>query len=68
MATKKSIKNISYTESIKEVEQIITSLSSGEVDLDSLPDKIKRGAELIVLCKSKLQATEDSVNKIFEEK
>lgn len=59
-------KKMAYSEAVAELESIISNLSSGSVDIDSLPENVKRGAELIAHCKSKLKETEESVAKLFE--
>lgn len=64
MSTEK--KEMAYSEAVTELEKIISNLSSGNVDIDSLPESVKRGAELIAHCKSKLKETEESVAKLFD--
>lgn len=58
---------ISYSTAIDEIEKIVAELSNGSIDIDSLPAHVKRGAELIALCRNKLRETEESVTKIFNE-
>jgi exodeoxyribonuclease VII small subunit len=60
-------KKISYTEAISELELIVSEIEQGEITIDTLSEKVKRAAELIRICKSKLTATEDDVNKILGE-
>lgn len=60
-------KKISYTEAISELESIVTEIEQGEITIDTLSEKVKRASELIRICKSKLTATEDDVNKILGE-
>ena len=60
-------KKISYTEAISELEEIVTEIEQGEITIDALSDKVKRAAELIRICKNKLTATEEDVNKILGE-
>ncbi len=64
MADKKI--DLSYSEALKEIEEIIASLSESNVDINKLPERVKRGAELIAYCREQLSASEESVNKLFE--
>ncbi len=58
-------KKISYTEAIRELEAIVTEIEEGEITIDTLSEKVKRASELIKICKAKLTATEEDVNKIL---
>ena len=60
-------KKISYTEAIRELESIVTEIEEGEITIDTLSEKVKRASELIKICKAKLTATEEDVNKILGE-
>jgi exodeoxyribonuclease VII small subunit len=60
-------KQISYSEAIAELELIVTEIEQGEITIDTLSEKVKRAAELIKICKTKLSSTEDDVNKILGE-
>ncbi len=58
-------KKISYAEAIEELEGIVTEIEEGEITIDTLSEKVKRASELIRICKEKLTATEEDVNKIL---
>jgi exodeoxyribonuclease VII small subunit len=60
-------KKISYTEAMKELEEIVAEIEQGEITVDTLSEKVKRASELIKVCKAKLTATEEDVNKILED-
>jgi exodeoxyribonuclease VII small subunit len=60
-------KKISYTEAINELELIVSEIEQGEITIDTLSEKVKRASELIRICKSKLNSTEEDVNKILGE-
>ncbi|HBT85030.1 MAG TPA: exodeoxyribonuclease VII small subunit [Porphyromonadaceae bacterium] len=64
---KKEIKNMTYTEAKKELEEIVSSIESGKLDVDALTDKVKRASELITFCKEKLSKTDKELQKILEE-
>lgn len=56
-----------YTEAFEELQQIVMEMEEGETGIDELAAKVKRAAELIRLCKKKLQETEVDVQKILDE-
>ena len=58
--------NISYTEAMDEIEQILSSLQSSNCDVESLATKVKRASELISLCRTKLRKAESDVEKLFD--
>ena len=60
-------KKIQYTEAIEELEKIVTSIENEDVNVDELSVKVKRAAQLINICKEKLQATEEEVDSILKE-
>jgi exodeoxyribonuclease VII small subunit len=60
-------KKISYTDAINELELIVSEIEQGEISVDMLSEKVKRAAELIKICKTKLTATEEDVNRILGE-
>ncbi len=59
-------KNILYSDAIEELEQIVSQIENEDVNVDDLAQKVKRAAELIGICKNKLQNTEDEVKAILE--
>ena len=56
-----------YTEAFEELQSIVTEIEQGEISVDELSEKVKRAAQLIKICKSKLSTTEEDVNKILRE-
>ncbi len=60
-------KEISYTQAFEELQQIITEIESGEIEVDRLSEKVKRADELIRICRRKLRQTEEDVEKILKE-
>ncbi len=59
--------NLTYQSAFKELQQIVTDLEEGEVNVDELSEKVKRATMLIAVCKSKLTETEEDVNKILKD-
>lgn len=58
--------SLTYQSAFMELQQIVTDLEEGEVNVDELSEKVKRATQLIAVCKSKLTETEEDVNKILK--
>lgn len=58
---------INYTAAFEELQGIVTEIEEGEISVDELSAKVKRAAQLIKICKSKLATTEEDVNSILRE-
>lgn len=58
---------MTYTSAITELEAIVKSIESGDVDVDVLADRVKRSAELIKFCNDRLKGTQDAVGKLLED-
>ena len=63
----KEVKDAKFEDNIKELEQIISELESGEVDLDTSIEKYTKAMKLVSLCDNKLKNVEQQVNKIVTE-
>ena len=61
------MEKITYTEAKKELEQIVTAIETGELDVDALTDKVKRASQLIGFCKEKLTETDKELQKILDD-
>lgn len=58
---------IKYQEAFEELQQIVTDIEEGEISVDQLSEKVKRAAQLIKTCKTKLTQTEANVDQILKE-
>ncbi|MBW6490403.1 MAG: exodeoxyribonuclease VII small subunit [Lentimicrobium sp.] len=58
-------KNINYAEAIVELESIVSEIENASIGVDELSEKVKRAAELVKFCRSKLTSTEKEVNGIL---
>jgi exodeoxyribonuclease VII small subunit len=58
---------INYTQAFEELQRIVSEIEMGEISVDELSEKVKRAAQLITICRSKLSTTEEDVNKILKE-
>ncbi|MBR4964412.1 MAG: exodeoxyribonuclease VII small subunit [Alistipes sp.] len=63
---KKSKITITYAEAIKELEQILERLRSGEVPINELAPTVKRANELVEECRRQLTITREELEKITE--
>ena len=62
MAKKKV--TVSYTEAIKELEQILENLRSGKVEISDLPPTVKRANKLVEECRRQLMLTRAEIENI----
>lgn len=56
-----------YQQAFEELKTIVAEIEQGEISVDQLSEKVKRATQLIKICKAKLTATEEDVNKILKE-
>jgi len=60
------MKKQSYEESMKELEQIVKDLESGELSLDESIQKFEKGIELSKHCNSLLEDAEKKITLLIE--
>jgi exodeoxyribonuclease VII small subunit len=60
-------KELTYSEAIAEIEQIISRLRNEQTGVDTLAAELKRATELIERCKEQLRKVESSVKEQLEE-
>jgi exodeoxyribonuclease VII small subunit len=58
--------NTTYEQALAELERLVQAMEGGQMPLDQLLGSYQRGAELLQLCRSRLQAVEDQV-KVLED-
>ena len=59
------MKEQKYETAMKQLEEIVRKMESGELDIDSLSKELKTAQELIKQCKAKLTKTEEEIKKII---
>lgn len=59
--------NYNYIDAFNELQQIVADIEIGEVNVDELASKIKRASELIAVCKAKLVASEEEVERLLSQ-
>jgi exodeoxyribonuclease VII small subunit len=57
---------ISYQEAVREIEEIIKKIESGELDVDQLTGQVKRVSYLLDICRNRLKTAEEEIKKIIE--
>jgi exodeoxyribonuclease VII small subunit len=60
-------KEFSFNDAVKEIEEILQTIETGNLDVDKLSDEVKRASELIKQCQKKLRTTEEEINSIFKD-
>jgi exodeoxyribonuclease VII small subunit len=56
----------SYEEAMTELERLVAAMEAGQMPLDGLLDAYRRGAELLGVCRSRLEVVEQQV-KVLED-
>ena len=64
---KKNIKNLSYEESISELEIILTNVQDENISLDKIQKNYIKGHLLLKHCEELLQFVEQEINEINPE-
>lgn len=54
-----------YTDAFNELQQIVSDIEAGDVNVDELAKKIKRASQLIAICKAKLVSSEEEVDQLL---
>lgn len=57
---------LAYEDALAELERLVAAMETGQLPLDQLLQSYRRGAELLGLCRSRLEAVEQQV-KILED-
>jgi len=57
--------NLTYEAAYEELAQIAKAIETESVSVDVLAQKVKRAADLVAFCQTKLKSTEAEVNKII---
>lgn len=59
-------KEPTFTESIQELEAILSRIEGEETDIDQLADELRRAQELLELCRGKIRRAEVEVSQIVQ--
>ena len=55
-----------YEEAIKRLEEIVSEIEGGKLDMDKIGESLKEARELIKFCKDTLYETDEEIKKILE--
>ncbi len=66
--TKNEIDKMTFEEALKSLEEIVSQLDSGEIDLDKAVEAYERGTNLKAHCEKKLKEAQLRVEKIEVDK
>lgn len=61
------MKAIKYEDAIQQLEDIVEKLENNELDIDEMPEALKRAQQLLKLCRDRLTKTDAEIQKIQEE-
>lgn len=70
---KKSDKNsseeikLTYEEAMAKLEEIISGIENGKMNVDSLAENLREAKKLTAFCRTRLTGVNDEVNKILAE-
>ena len=56
-----------YEEAVAQLEEIVSKMETGELDVDSLSTHLKLAQKLIKLCKDKLTKTDSEIKKMLND-
>lgn len=59
--------NLTYTQAIAELEQLVANLQNPQCEIDKLHEYTARALQLIQYCKTKLSETDEDLKKLLEE-
>jgi exodeoxyribonuclease VII small subunit len=57
--------SLNYKDALNELSEIATAIENESISVDELATKVKRAAELIDFCQTKLKSTDAEVKKIL---
>lgn len=61
-------KQLTYSEAIARLDEIVKLIDNNEVEIDQLADKIKEANKLIAFCSEKLTKAEKEMENLLAEK
>ena len=67
MAEKKNVEELTYKQASQELELILRSLASGDMELEDSLDSYTRGVELLKSLRARLAAAEQKVSVLMKD-
>jgi exodeoxyribonuclease VII small subunit len=56
-----------YNVALDKLRRIVAEIESGQLEVDTLSEKVKEATRLVKLCKDKLLKVDEEVKKVLEE-
>lgn len=56
---------LKYEEAMTRLENIVADMENGNLDIDSLCEKVKTAQKLIKMCRDRLTRTDEEIRKIL---
>lgn len=63
----KDITELTYSEALAQLEQILASLRADGCDVDTLAERTRRASQLLVECRRRLTRTEEELAQVLDE-
>jgi len=63
-ADRDALDDLGYADAVEELEEILHELDGDDVDVDLLAERVKRAADLVQLCRRRLDAARVEVTRI----
>ena len=60
-------KKETYEQAMNRLEEIVTRIESGELDIDSLSKQLTEAQQLLKICRDKLYKTDEEIKKMLKE-
>ena len=57
---------INYDTAVAEIEEILEKIEEGDLGVDELAEKVNRVSHLLKICRDRLHASEEQINKILD--
>ena len=58
---------LSYSEALEELEQLLDDLEGADTDVDVLAERVARGVELVRFCRARLEVVATDVDAVVSE-
>ena len=55
-----------YEDAVRQLEEIVEKIESGEFDIDSLTIQLERAQNLIKICRDRLTKTDEQIKNMLE--
>ncbi|MBR3140407.1 MAG: exodeoxyribonuclease VII small subunit [Methanobrevibacter sp.] len=61
------MENLTFEESLEQLEEIVNKLETGDVPLDDAIDEFTKAMELVKVCNAKLNTAEEAIAQIVQD-